>query len=339
MGAGATNSSETVTSLLQRATVRLSNAGVPSARVDAELLLAHAARAERSEIARAAILGQDLASLTGAQGGHAPAVLRTFDEMIARRSSREPLQHITGKAPFRHLELLVGPGVFVPRPETEVVAEEAIAEAQACMRAHGSAVVVDLCTGSGAIALAIAAEVPGARVHAVELDEAAHEWAARNIAHLAEQLRDAQSGAPEVVLTRGDARRALVELDGICDVVVSNPPYVPRGAVPREEEVALHDPAVALYGLGADGLEVPRGIVSAAARLLRPGGLFVMEHAEVQADAVRQIVSASGTFEQVTTRSDLTDRPRMVVARRARHGNDHRGDDPLLRPNVGDSKP
>ena len=176
--------------------------------------------------------------------------------------------------------------------------------------------VVDLCTGSGAIALAVATEVPGSRVHAVELDAEAFAWAERNVAAAGAAVGAA---TPLVTLVRGDARTALGGpdgLDGRCDVVVSNPPYVPPGAVPVDPEVALHDPQVALYGLGPDGLEVPRGITRAAARLLRDGGCYVMEHAEVQADAAREMLLATGCFEDVRTRDDLTGRPRMTVARR-----------------------
>src|SRR5690606_16899961 len=185
-----------------------------------------------------------------------------LDELVERRAAREPLQHLVGSAGFRGIELLVGPGVFVPRPETEQVAGAAIDAAERVVRERGRAVVVDLCTGSGAIALAVAAEVPAARVHAVELDTAALGWARRNL--------EASPDRDRVGVLRGDARTALVELDGTVDVVVANPPYIPPDAEPVDPEVRDHDPAVALYGLGPDGLEVPRGIVRAAARLLRP---------------------------------------------------------------------
>ncbi|WP_454043226.1 peptide chain release factor N(5)-glutamine methyltransferase [Cellulosimicrobium sp. Marseille-Q8652] len=289
------------------ATGLLADAGVASARADAELLLAHALAVPRDEVRRLVVLDRPLPD----------DAAQAFAELVARRAERVPLQHLTGTAPFRHLELVVGPGVFVPRPETEQVAQVAVDEAAAVVAREGRAVVVDLCTGSGAIALAVASEVPGTEVHAVELDGDAHAWAARNVA-----AARAATGAV-VHLVRGDARRALAGhpaaggLDGACDVVVSNPPYVPSDAVPRDPEVAEHDPAVALYGLGADGLEVPRGVTAAAARLLRPGGLYVMEHAEVQAAAARAMVGATGAFVDVRTRADLTGRDRMVVARRA----------------------
>lgn len=306
--------------LLRDAASALASAGVPSPRVDAEILLAYATGTRRSDVARAALLGADLEALAAVgSGGRSSAddVAGSFAALVARRGRREPLQHLTGTAPFRHLDLAVGPGVFVPRPETEQVAQAAIDAAREVVAERGDAVVVDLCTGSGAIALAVATEVPGTRVHAVELDAAAYGWARRNVTAVRE-------GSGVVVhLVRGDARRAFAGrpdgggLDGACDVVVSNPPYVPPGAVPRDAEVADHDPAVALYGLGHDGLEVPRGVTAAAARLLRPGGLYVMEHAEVQDVAARAMVDATGAFGPATTRADLTGRPRMVLARRA----------------------
>lgn len=293
---------------LRAAAATLAAAGVASPRVDAELLAAHALGTDRS--------GVQLAAL---RGDAAPAGLA---DLVARRAARVPLQHLVGRAPFRGHELEVGPGVFVPRPETEAVAQVAIDEAARVARergtgtgtaagkaahpAAGTVLVADLCTGSAAIALAVADEVPAAAVHAVELDAAAHAWAARNVA--------ATPAGARVTLTRGDARTALADLDGTLDVVVSNPPYVPPDAVPVDPEVREHDPAVALYGLGADGLEVPRGIVVAAARLLRPGGLLVMEHADVQGPAVRALVAATGAFDAPRTLADLTGRDRMVVA-------------------------
>ncbi len=304
--------------LLAQAARVLAEAGIDSPRVDAELLLAHVLQVDAAEVRRLRVLDREVSD----------DVAAAFAELASRRAAREPLQHLTGVAWFRHLELEVGPGVFVPRPETEVVAQVAIDEAARVVAERGSAVVVDLCTGSGAIALAVATEVPGTRVHAVELDAAAHGWAARNVERTSLSSSCAKSQDPGltapgervVSLTRGDARTALAHLDGTVDVVVSNPPYVPPGAIPKDPEVADHDPAVALYGLGADGLEVPRGITAAAARLLRPGGLYVMEHAEVQDAAARAMVDATGEFEAARTVDDLTQRPRMVVARKAAVG-------------------
>ncbi|MBI9116139.1 peptide chain release factor N(5)-glutamine methyltransferase [Sanguibacter sp. YZGR15] len=286
---------------------RLADAGVASPRSDAETLLAHATHADRADVVRAAVMGRSVGALVRAGGPGESRALEDFDVLVGRRAAREPLQHLVGHAAFRHLVLEVGPGVFVPRPETEVVAQVAVDEARAVATSGRAPRVVDLCTGSGAIALAVATEVATSEVHAVELDRDAHAWASRNVEGLAPgRLR----------LLRADARRALADLDGTCDVVVSNPPYVPPDAVPRDPEVARHDPAVALYGLGPDGLEVPRGVTAAAARLLRDGGLYVMEHAESQAEAARSMVRATGAFVSVETREDLTGRPRMVVGRR-----------------------
>jgi release factor glutamine methyltransferase len=165
-------------------------------------------------------------------------------------------------------------------------------------------IAVDLCTGSGAIALAIATECPEVTVYAVELDETAHAWAQRNVAKL----------APDIQLLKGDARTALAELNGQVEVVVSNPPYIPWEAVPRQIE-ALADPSMALYGLGEDGLEVPRGIVVAAARLLKSGGTFIMEHGEEQGAEVRALLDPS-EFSAVITHQDLTNRDRYTTAQR-----------------------
>ncbi|MFZ0159408.1 MAG: HemK/PrmC family methyltransferase, partial [Kineosporiaceae bacterium] len=237
---------------LREATERFAAAGVPSPRADAELLAAHLLGCGRGEVLVALARGDALDEDRQAR----------WNTLVERRAARTPLQHLTGRAPFRRIEVAVGPGVFVPRAETEVLAGLAIEEANAL--SPSEVVVVDLCTGSGAVALAIADEVPRARVVALELDPAALTWARRNVAELPAGQR--------VELRPGDAigadRAALADLVGAVDVVVANPPYIPPDAVPVEAEVAGHDPAVALYGGGADGLEVPRGVVAAAEQLL-----------------------------------------------------------------------
>ncbi len=225
-----------------------------------------------------------------------------FWALLARRAAREPLQHLIGRAWFRHVELQVGPGVFVPRPETEVVAGVAIAEATRVAQ-HQAPVVVDLGTGSGAIALSVWDEVPTAHVHAVEVDPGALTWAARNLAGTSVQLHE------------GDLADALPELDGVVDVVVSNPPYIPPDALPRDPEVRDHDPPRALYGADADGLGHLRAVVARAARLLRQGGLLVVEHADTQAEAVLVLVTG-GCWTEAAAHLDLADRPRYVTARR-----------------------
>ena len=211
---------------------------------------------------------------------------------------------------FRYLTLRVEPGVFVPRPETEVVAQVAIDEATRLVAAGGSPVVVDLCCGTGAIALSVDTEVPGAQVVAVDLSSEAV------------ALTRANSGAVGTLRLRveqGDVRdpALLADLVGKVDVLVSNPPYVPPDAVPREPEVRDHDPDLALYGGGADGLDVPRAVIAAAQRLLAPGGLLVMEHAEVQDVEARVAAAGTGAFVEIATLPDLTGRPRMLVARRS----------------------
>jgi len=269
---------------VREATDVLAEAGVPSPRADAELLAEH-------------LLGVGLGRLRALMLGDTPAP-DGYRELIAERARRIPLQHITGVAHFRYLELAVGPGVFIPRPETESVVQLVIDRLQGQARPK----VVDLGTGSGAIAGSIAHEVPGAEVHAVEFSEFAHAWAARNLLPLG------------VHLIRGDLRDALPEHNGTFDVVVSNPPYIPAEAVPNEPEVALHDPPEALYGGGADGMVLPTAAAASAARLLVPGGYFVMEHAEVQAGWIATMLERSGLWTAVATHRDLNGRDRATSA-------------------------
>ncbi|QDY90701.1 peptide chain release factor N(5)-glutamine methyltransferase [Arthrobacter sp. UKPF54-2] len=271
---------------VREATAVLAAAGVPSPKVDAELLAGHLLGVGPGRV-RAMVLGD-----TPAPAGYA--------ELVAERAQRIPLQHITGVAHFRYLELEVGPGVFIPRPETESVVQLVIDWLKDRGSAHPK--VVDLGTGSGAIAGSVAHEVPGAEVHAVEFSEFAHAWAARNLLPLG------------VRLVRGDLRDALPEHNGTFDVVVSNPPYIPAEAVPNEPEVALHDPPEALYGGGADGMELPAAAAASAARLLVPGGYFVMEHAEVQAGWIAAMLERSGLWSSVTTHLDLNGRERATSA-------------------------
>ena len=273
---------------------RLVDAGVPSARHDAESLAAHVLGVSRAQVATAALRGDDV------------ELGDRFDELVDERARRVPLQHLVGTAPFRDLVLAVGPGVFVPRPETEVVVEPVVAEAVRLLAEGRPACVVDLCTGSGAIALAVASEVPGSDVHAVELSVQAHAWALRNVERI----------WPGVDLRLGDATTAFDDLDGTVDVVVSNPPYVPPDSVPVDPEVRDHDPAIALYGGGPDGLQVPRQVMLAAARLLRAGGLLVVEHSDVQQAALLRTLIATGLWREAAGHLDLTGRPRYVTARR-----------------------
>ncbi|HLU63032.1 MAG TPA: peptide chain release factor N(5)-glutamine methyltransferase [Protaetiibacter sp.] len=283
----------TVPALRELGIRRLGEAGVPTPEADAELLLAHVLGIGRGEVQAKAVTG---AAVTGAEH-------RAYLDALERRAAREPLQHITGRAPFRALELHVGPGVFVPRPETELAAQLAIDAVLAVATPRPRA--VDLGTGSGAIALALATEVPHAEVVAVERSPEAHAWAERNIR---------ASGADNLRLVLGDLAEALPELDGTVDVVVSNPPYIPDDAVPRDLEVRLHDPAAALYG-GPDGLDVVRALSLRARALLRPGGTLVIEHGEEQGAELQALLAADG-WRAPATHRDLLGRDRVTTATR-----------------------
>ena len=281
----------TLADLLRAATDTLASAGVPTPDVDAELLIAHVLGLGRGEVAAASLRG-DVAP-TG-------AALEDFAELVERRAAREPLQHLTGVAPFRHLELRVGPGVFVPRPETEMVAQLAIDALRAVPDAEP--IAVDLGTGSGALALAMATEVPHAAVHAAENSVDAFLWAKENFAE----------HAPQAQLAFIDLASAFPELDGQVAVLVSNPPYVPDDAIPRDPEVRFWDPPAALYG-GADGLDVVRVLSDVGLRLVRPGGTLVIEHGEWQGQAIRDLLTESG-WRAAATHPDLTMRDRATTA-------------------------
>jgi release factor glutamine methyltransferase len=274
------------------ATARLAQAGIESPRADAELIAAHLHRTPRGQLHAVADADFDP---------------RFWDD-IARREAREPLQHITGLAYFRYLELAVGPGVFVPRPETEVMAGWAVEQLAALDVAEP--VVADLGTGSGAIALAIAQEVPRALVHAVEADPAARPWAARNLAALAVA---APHTAGRVTLHAGDFATALPDLDGEVDLVISNPPYLPPGT-PLDPEVSDYDPPDALWGRGPDGLAAIRVVAAAARRLLRPGGLVAVEHDASQGPAVYWLFAEENGWRSPRNHADLAGRDRFVTA-------------------------
>jgi release factor glutamine methyltransferase len=261
--------------------------------VDAELLIGHVLGLGRGEVQAKVAMNAAIAELDEA----------AITALVARRAKREPLQHLTGRAPFRNLYLAVGPGVFVPRPETEQVAQFAIDALAAS--ASPAPIAVDLGTGSGAIAIAMATEVPRARVFAVERSPEAHRWAGRNVA---------ESGAGNLELVLGDLADALPELDGQVAVVISNPPYVPKDAVPRDPEVRLFDPAMALYG-GDDGLDLVRAVSRTGLRLLYPGGTLVIEHGELQGADIRDLLAADG-WRAPATHRDLLGRDRATTALR-----------------------
>jgi release factor glutamine methyltransferase len=274
--------------LLADAEAALAEAGVSSPRVDAELLLAHVTGIPRSLLLVAA-RPNDLQR-------------RSYLEMVEARARRVPLQYLVGSAAFRFIDVEVGPGVFVPRPETEVLAGWAVE--QAGLVDGRPPVVVDLCTGSGAIALAIVHEVPEANVHAVELDESAYGWAQRNLSGTGADLR------------LGDATDAFDDLDGGVDVVVCNPPYIPLDAWESvAPEARDHDPALALWS-GDDGLDAMRAIEATAWRLLRAGGVVGVEHADAQGESAPAVFAAAGRWSDVRDHPDLTGRPRFVTARK-----------------------
>ena len=278
--------------LVRQATGRLAAAGVASPDFDAAELLAHVLGTTRSRLPL-------VESVTAEQS-------EAYAGLVARRAAREPLQHLTGTAAFRYVELAVGPGVFVPRPETELLAGWAVEQARAVADEGRVPVVVDLCTGSGAIALAVATEVPGAQVHAVELGDPAHAWATRNLAGSGVDLR------------HGDMADAFGDLDGTVDVVVCNPPYIPLEAYESvAPEARDHDPDLALFS-GPDGLVALRVVEQVAARLLRASGVAGAEHADVQGEAAPAVFVATGRWSDVRDHPDLAGRSRFVTARLAR---------------------
>lgn len=270
---------------------RFGAAGVPDPQVDAELLVAHVLDSSRGGVQAAAIRGDRMP----------PPAVAALAPLVDRRCAREPLQHLTGLAPFRSLELAVGPGVFVPRPETEMVAQLAIDALRSV--ASESPIAVDLGTGSGAIALAMATEVSRARVFAAENSVDAYIWTKQNVARI---------GAHNVTLAFIDLADAFPELDGTVSVVASNPPYVPDDAIPRDPEVRLFDPPAALYG-GPDGLDAVRQLSRVGLRLAHPGGSIVIEHGEWQGAAIRDILTADG-WRAAATHPDLTARDRATTA-------------------------
>jgi len=270
------------------AAARLRDAGVASPEHDAAELLAHVLGTTRGRLALVDGVPDD--------------ALATYDALVVRRAAREPLQHLTGSAHFRFVELAVGPGVFVPRPETELLAGWAVEQAMSLE----APVVVDLCTGSGAIARAVAHEVPHARVHAVELDPAAHAWAERNLTGTGVDLR------------LGDMAIAFDDLAGAVDVIACNPPYIPLDAWESvAPEARDHDPSAALWS-GDDGLDAMRVLEARAALLLRPGGVVGAEHADAQGSSAPAVFSATGRWSEVRDHRDLADRPRFLTARLAR---------------------
>jgi release factor glutamine methyltransferase len=271
-------------SAIDSATTLLADAGIDSARYDAEELAAHVAGTERGRL-----------SLLGPPDD---TFFDHYNAAVAARSRRVPLQHLTGTAAFGPLTLSVGPGVFIPRPETEAMLEWAVAQSL-----PAKPVVVDVCTGSGALALALARHRPDARVIGLDDSDAALDYARRNAA----------GTRVEFVCADVTDSGLLTELDGQVDLVVSNPPYVPDGAE-LEPEVVDHDPPHAVFG-GPDGMAVIPAVAQLAGRLLRPGGLFAVEHDDTTSSMTAETISSTQLFDDIVARTDLTGRPRFVTAR------------------------
>lgn len=312
---------ETVRDVLFDAEKRLSAAGVPSASFDAAEIVAHVLGTTRTRL-----FLQDRLE---------PEDRVRIEQSLARRLSRVPLQHITGRAGFRRIEVEVGPGVFVPRPETELVTEAGVRELVLAQER----IAVDLCSGSGAIAISLGVEVPNAEVHAVELSEDALLWTRRNVAAHAERLAAVNSRVEVVsddAAVVADPGHALARLAGRVAVVVTNPPYIPDGMLPKDPEVRDHEPRMALFG-GSDGMDVVRAVVRTAAVLLRPGGLLCIEHADIQGKSaggagvpglisglvaddelslLANLPRGRAAFTDVVDRIDLNGLPRFTMARR-----------------------
>jgi len=275
--------------LLARAVSELREAGIESPEQDARVLLALVCEIEPARLPLLDGVSEEQADL--------------FESMVILRAVRTPLQHLTGRAYFRHVELEVGPGVFVPRPETEVMTGWAIEQLRPMTFDMQRPLVVELCAGSGAISRALYDELPRrVQLHAVELSEDAAEWAVRNLR------------GTTVALHVGDMATALPELDGTVDLVIANPPYIPLDAyLSVAPEARDHDPTVALFS-GDDGLDAIRVLVAVAHRLLKPGGLLCFEHADVQGESAPAVVTAHGGFTAVRDHPDLTGRSRFVTA-------------------------
>ncbi|MFT4147191.1 MAG: peptide chain release factor N(5)-glutamine methyltransferase [Micrococcaceae bacterium] len=272
-----------IKALLQHASDILNDAGVQSPEVDAELLFCHMQGISRGELGTAKIMGHDIDAATECQ----------YLELVRRRTT-EPLQHITGVAPFRYRELRVGPGVFIPRPETEMLIDIA------SQQIFSGAKVVDLCAGSGAIAAAVASENPRTDVYAVEISDEAIAYLQQNVQNL------------NVEVVHGDFKSELAQLHNVVDVVISNPPYV-ASTTGMSDEVLYHDPSLALYGGGEAGLNIPLQVIDRAHFLLKSGGFFVMEHDETQHRALKEYMQQQG-WENIMLHHDLTGRQRATSA-------------------------
>ncbi|MEY4322304.1 MAG: methyltransferase [Actinomycetota bacterium] len=281
----------------------LAAAGIETPENDAELLLCHILGKKRSELTLVDHITEDQR--------------RAFERAIATRTKRIPLQHITGRAPFRHIEVSCGPGVLTPRPETELLVDAAIKHTANIE----NPIIIDLCAGSAAMTISIAMEIKNAEVVGLELVPKAFEWGRKNVEEHLESIRRAGSKLAWVKGdVRGCERRTLSHYKGNTDVIVSNPPYIPNWAIPRDPEVATHEPLEALYG-GDDGLYFVHAVLQAAKPLLKLGGMVIIEHGDLQGEdseaSVPRTVREAGGFTDVKDHLDLAGRPRFTTAIRA----------------------
>lgn len=293
-----------INALIRQASEQLAQAQIETPHNDARLLLAHACNCSLSDLDKAILLGNPLLD---------DQSCATFASYIQRRAAREPLQYITGTAPFRYLDLAVGPGVFIPRPETEIVVEAAIQWIHA--QQFTSPRIVDLCAGSGAIGLSLATEIPSAQVWAVENDPLAARWTRENIERISQKDPDFSSRY-HLEITDATCAHTLMELTNTVDVVISNPPYIPQSRTTEQIEVREYDPDHALYGGSDDGMRIPELIIMKASSLLRSGGLLVMEHDDTQGEKTCMFARANH-FIDCTTGYDLAAKPRFLQAYRA----------------------
>jgi release factor glutamine methyltransferase len=270
---------------IDSAAALLAEAGIDSARFDAEELAAHLTGTDRGRLSLVESIDDEF--------------FRRYRDVVAARSRRVPLQHLIGTAAFGPVVVHVGPGVFIPRPETEAIFAWAAAQPF-----DAQPLIVDLCTGSGALAVALAQHLPAARVIGIDDSDVALEYARRNTEGTAVELVRADVTTPVL----------LPELDGRVDLVVANPPYVPDSVV-LEPEVAQHDPPHAVFG-GPDGMAVIDAVVRLAGRWLCTGGLFAVEHDDTASSQTVELVNSTGFFDYIRDRQDLTGRPRFVTARR-----------------------
>jgi release factor glutamine methyltransferase len=277
--------------ILRSAKERLAASGINE--IDAEHLFAYVVGLTRMDLHNPIKLDEAVSSL-----GDFGVVEDTFAKLVSRRANHEPLQYLTGIAYFRHLEIQVGPGVLVPRPESELLVDAVLTHIANLSERPGEVSVVDLGAGSGALALSIATEAPKSRVIAVEKSPEAIEWLKKNVAAISENVRIVESDVSDA-------------LPGVkCDIVIANPPYIPNSQVlPRD--VAEHEPSIALYG-GVTGMEMPALFIAAASRLLKSGGVLAIEHTEEQGAAIAGQLSKD--FIEVNLHMDLTDRPRWTSA-------------------------